>query len=889
MEKFNGELDAQEEEAKIGAEGEVNEDPASEWMQTLICIICVAPMTDRKAFFAHLRSHKTLNEIDMVCPFCQRQWTLRRDYTEHLRRHLKHFSRESKSCMLCFRKFTNPYHVQRHIKENHEEALPWLTGNGKLEVSTIQRKAEPTKRKAEPVNDVDNPPPKRVKDIDAKIFSCIICNKQFHNKATYCSHIDKKHGYQGEHTCIKCEMPFSSPHLLFKHHSMHITDEKQSKVYDSVKEQRTCASCRSEFADVEEVAKHLCQVEESQCYFCMERFITLSGFWSHLTEHLSATVFFNCSICDWRSHIKVKYVKHIAEHSAHPQPFQCDQCQYRTKDYVNLKKHQRMHDDRFVFTCYVCGLRITSVNTIREHMMAKHKIHDIKKPYSCDKCSRQCYSLGALEAHKTRHQETSTFRCTMCDEMFPSIAAERLHRQKLHLGHAFVCDVCGAKFTAKRLLNKHAKKHIQVDLPCEICGEIFSSPTVWIKHWYGHKEAICKCTACNHCMTKASLPHHRNVHLQLKTRVNKHCALCGEMLETVEDILKHAVEHRYVDCMQSKIVLPDDLIEHSADVDIKAKAWACTICCDIFYREQDWMEHLMNHKFSIDKTKKCRLCDGLFIDKAKFIKHISGCVKRKKMRNACLGWSVGVNLSDFIGLKKNSKAKKNELRKASSVELSVSQGSVSDEKKTVHTINLRKNPRKSFLLRKDSQEEIKEKKQVSLRSKGAQALAHPSSRPIVCVLCLQLFASARGLAYHLLTTCDEFNSDTCWRCYSIFQGPTQLKTHITNKAKPCQAEELPSIASSASFCSHCDKAFIDDVLLQCHFSQNHEAGEYPCVRCSRKFEYRKELEMHVYEHVDSKKQAKICSVCGYLSKSLGDLQNHISDHRITIDSVALRQ
>ena len=343
-------------------------------------------------------------------------------------------------------------------------------------------------------------------------------------------------------------------------------------------------------------------------------------------------------------------------------------------------------------------------------------------------------------------------------------------------------------------------------------------------------------------MKKSSLSDHKLVHLQRETRVNKHCRLCGEVLETVEDIIQHCLHNHNMNKGSKEIELPDDLVEHSLPCDFAPRRWACTICSKTFISEKDWMQHFELHEFKREQEVKCRSCDGFFFDKNKFIKHVGSCVRRKRLVNSCIGWNDGVVI----------KGKK----------IALDKPSTSAE-----------NP-------KPSEDKTQE---TSTDSDNTAAKKHPLHQPITCVLCLRLFDSAEGMAYHLLTTCDELDEDErCWRCDAVVSWAAKLKKHKREKKNPCKLKEshnsLPSVP-----CNDCNRNFINEIFLQIHTAQLHEAGEFKCVHCSTTFRYRNEVEKHVYEHVEKTELAGICSVCGYKSENLYDLRKHLEGHWITVN------
>ena len=393
--------------------------------------------------------------------------------------------------------------------------------------------------------------------------------------------------------------------------------------------------------------------------------------------------------------------------------------------------------------------------------------------------------------------------------------------------------------------------------------------------------------------------------MQVDTRVNKHCRFCGQMLETVEDVYRHCIEHHEMNEAVAMGLSCENVVEEAFSCDFIPWNRHCPICNEAFEVEADLTNHIETHEFSRECPVKCLSCSGVFYVKSRFIEHLNNCVNRKR--------KVAVEESEIVEKEARQDEQftvsmvvptqrnvKYNLRSVDTEQSRQPQGKLEEcEQHTQGQSNIdsavegmgqdESTDTKTPPARKRTP--TKEKKggvvveDVVNSNDSAYPEEHPAERPIICILCCHFFESADGLLYHLLTACEEISQLKCWRCYGDFIAEEELRAHLKRQKDHCPVVDSTSLElrSTLFSCEQCHKYFVSENLRALHHAQYHDIGSYQCHKCPQEFMYRCDLEKHVLEqHALAEGSTNVCVVCCESFDSLYVLQQHVYHHKLMI-------
>ncbi|XP_035986092.1 zinc finger protein 596-like [Fundulus heteroclitus] len=193
-----------------------------------------------------------------------------------------------------------------------------------------------------------------------------------------------------------------------------------------------------------------------------------------------------------------------------------------------LLSHVWDHGDEPQSICGVCGERLESAETLKEHVtrhtkgfslghLGKDPLSGVAKRragdrFKCNTCSRAFSTTAALRSHSWVHQDRAPVRCHFCLKSF-ALKADFLAHRKLHAscrGHS--CRLCEKAYLSKAMLKEHEKTHdhqrrtLGADASsraCCLCNVSFESNEALKTHMSGHfGDALFKCHECGSCFSQ---------------------------------------------------------------------------------------------------------------------------------------------------------------------------------------------------------------------------------------------------------------------------------------------------------------------------------------------------------------------------------------------------
>ena len=305
-----------------------------------------------------------------------------------------------------------------------------------------------------------------------------------------------------------------------------------------------CTECEYSTRDKSNLKKHVRNVHltmKYNCDFCAKKFNNVDLFQNHIKVHETKMnkeeeiVWFECSICDFKSKRKNNLKRHKERHEKTKvkvqkpskgrfknygsyteynedveKKWKCKLCDFSSSRNWSLLKHiDSLHFNTGSISCDICG------KVVKHHYITKHisLYHTTKDGHSkCEKC------LKDIPSENFNDHQCEMIACDQCGKLFPRKGLLLTHVRLVHATECHSCSVCGNIFTSKERLKHHLKSH-EDKKPCPECGVLVRNIKEHIQR--SHTKDELKKHQCQDCekgfICKQSLETHRmNVHLKLR-------------------------------------------------------------------------------------------------------------------------------------------------------------------------------------------------------------------------------------------------------------------------------------------------------------------------------------------------------------------------------------
>lgn len=225
------------------------------------------------------------------------------------------------------------------------------------------------------------------------------------------------------------------------------------------------------------------------------------------------------------------------------------------------------------FTCELCGLRLTTKESRRRHILSKH----IKERTNiCNECGRAFIFKFALKSHKATHADTAKFvcicgqsfsirssyndhvrrihqaapnvkyQCQLCFKEFGERATLRIHLISVHKPKTIAClhKGCPKLFSTIGLMRSHYRYHLKQKFACDECGQVFSTEAYMYKHRLSHSGI--RPYVCIDCGKSYLSMSHLNKHRRVAHSTVRpfQCSMCGKCYKTKDQLTFHENSHR---------------------------------------------------------------------------------------------------------------------------------------------------------------------------------------------------------------------------------------------------------------------------------------------------------------------------------------------------------
>ncbi|CAG7834634.1 unnamed protein product [Allacma fusca] len=244
-----------------------------------------------------------------------------------------------------------------------------------------------------------------------------------------------------------------------------------------------------------------------------------------------------------------------------------------------------------------CTHKFQTPSELEIHQKRYHE--GVKKPYTCQSCSKSFLTERILDDHMNTHRGEKPYLCSECG--FTSSSNDMLarHRRKTHSvarrKHIFTCKHCKDKFESRKLWELHSLIHLPPEEQAA-ANQIEEDRKVKKKRKLGDKKL-----SCDVCDFKARYPSHLQEHLLIHSKKTiSSCHVCGMGFKRNSALTSHMAVHSNerpflcAHCGKSfklKKTLTAHLHLHDSN-----KCYKCPECPKQYSIQSLLTQHIISHK-----------------------------------------------------------------------------------------------------------------------------------------------------------------------------------------------------------------------------------------------------------------------------------------------------
>ncbi|RZC32447.1 hypothetical protein BDFB_001481 [Asbolus verrucosus] len=695
--------------------------------------------------------------------------------------------------------------------------------------------------------------------------------------------------------CFQCSKVFKTKKLLKKHLFIHTGVRKFA-----------CDICSKTFKYRYEVDVHKKSHNKPtfQCDICSKMFIHKSHLTTHRRKHLNEFVAF-CKECNMGFVTQFLHKTHINLVHKNLQ-LVCDVCGARLSSLSSLKEHKLTHDPNYgkerSHVCEICGKSYLNSRNLKGHM----KIHKQMRPHVCNICGKSVSSKKILETHIKMHTGLKDFICKVCNKGFASKEYLEVHH-RIHTGNKpFSCELCGKRFTQKTSLTVHMRHHTgQRPYKCE-CGKEFTTKSHLMTHYKAHDVGGVD-------IDYISRPE--------KKSEDKHCPHCPKSFPNNRKLKRHLIAHSEqrpysCDICSKKFKRKYDITVHKR-VHGGMLSFQCDFCEKILRSKGSFMTHRRRHLK--DYIQVCKICGAGFVTNQEYNNHMGS----KHGTSAHICDICGRGCYDKAALQGHM-AKHAKDYENNKYECNLCNKTFLQEKYLKHHFfRMHKDGGQKFICdlcgkRLNSKTSLRDHlimhsglKPIECKECGkgfalrttlkAHLRIHTGDRPYVCNDCGKAFTQKTSLTIHLRYHSGErpYVCDICQVGF-IAYAPTKRDNREENYQKfeidVNGQKELTvhdvrcAIPKAPQVCKYCDKVFANSSNLKAHVARHEEIPEHACPKCGKTFSNAISKEVHLEmmhtEHFDATLDGFVCKMCDATAATKTLILRHFnSKHRQVIPTL----
>uniref|UniRef100_A0A8D8FXK4 Zinc finger protein Xfin n=1 Tax=Culex pipiens TaxID=7175 RepID=A0A8D8FXK4_CULPI len=459
------------------------------------------------------------------CDKCNKQFTSKRSYSEHL---LKHRNLESKRfmCAPCQKPFGTAGALETHERRMH--------GGVKSERPSEEAESAPKRFRCDKCDkqfDVAisfKMHRKRHRDLDSKRFVCAPCRKIFATRRELNRHQQNVHGGEMGKLALQYKCRYRSCETVCDNKESfeeHLEEHRTGQTPDG--KRHRCGKCEKFFASGSSLKRHLelntCDyrpivLEEEdgtfKCSTCSKTFSQQHLIDQHIRTHLGRPEFRFATLDFTEKQTEELGTDPIAVEQNGEEFFKCPMCLKLIQQHDTCVRHIGVHITRArtTFQCEACGLYVADNKELAQHAAAKHgRVKseptelgecDEQGLFRCTECTKTFTQRRLVMRHFRRHEamKKGSFQCKICEKFFPENAELMKHSIEKHgeepkapktnklekdASGRFKCTQCEQTFELRQPCAAHIRRHQIKDsarYQCKKCLKCFVKQVDLLRH-----------------------------------------------------------------------------------------------------------------------------------------------------------------------------------------------------------------------------------------------------------------------------------------------------------------------------------------------------------------------------------------------------------------------